>query len=66
LLSVVLVEQAAKVVAAVYMALILAHGGWTSWWIGRFQPEHSVRTMGVVVLDVDRHHLLQVPAPNDQ
>ena len=30
------------------------------------QPERSVRTVDVVVLDVDAKHLLQVAAPGDQ
>jgi hypothetical protein len=45
-----------------------AHPGdrWSNGWIGRLQPERPVRTVGVVVLDVDPQHLLEVAAPDDQ
>jgi hypothetical protein len=35
-------------------------------WIRRLQPERPVRTVGVVVLDIDPQHLLEVAAPDDQ
>jgi hypothetical protein len=46
--------------------LLLAAGGWTGWWIRRFQPKRSVRTMDVVMVDVDSQHLLQVPGSSEQ
>jgi hypothetical protein len=46
--------------------LILADSGWTGWWIRRFQPKRSVRTMDVVMVDVASQHLLHVPASSDQ
>src|SRR5215213_2029836 len=46
--------------------LILADGGWTGWWIRRFQLERPVGTVAVVVLDVDAEHLLKVSSPGDQ
>jgi hypothetical protein len=35
-------------------------------WIWRLQPERPVRTVGVVVLDIDVEDLLEVAAPDDQ
>jgi hypothetical protein len=35
-------------------------------WIRRLQPERPVWAMGVVVLDVDLQHLLEVAAADDQ
>jgi hypothetical protein len=60
------VEQAAEPVSPVHPVPMLARDGWTERWIGRLQPERSVGTVGVVVLDVDPKHLFQVTAPNDQ
>jgi len=60
------VEQPSKAVAAMHAPLILADGGWTGWWIWRFQSERSVRTMCVVVGHVDPQDLLQVASSDDQ
>ena len=35
-------------------------------WIGRLQPERPVRTVGVVVLNIDPKDLLEAPAADDQ
>src|SRR6266545_4560131 len=57
----VLVEQAAEEVAPVDSGWpSLADEGQAGRWTRRFQPERSVWTMSVVVLDVDPEDLLQV------
>jgi hypothetical protein len=63
---VILVEQAAEPVSPVHSALISCDGGRTDPWNRRFQPEGSVGTVAVVVLDVGVKHLLQVSSPDDQ
>ena len=45
--------------------LILAGRGWFDGWIRRLQPERPVRTVAVVVLEVDPKDLLEVAAPDD-
>jgi hypothetical protein len=59
-------EQAAEPVAPDHSALISCDGGRTDPWNRRFQPEGSVGTVDVVVLDVGVKHLLQVSSPDDQ
>jgi hypothetical protein len=56
-LSEVFVEQAAEPVSPVHPVPRLARDGWTDRWIGRLQPERSVGTVGIVVLDVALLHL---------
>jgi hypothetical protein len=46
--------------------LILATEGWFDGGIRRLQPERPVRTVDVVVLDIDPQDLLEVAAPDDQ
>jgi hypothetical protein len=43
-----------------------ADGGQSGGWVRRFQPQRPVRTMPVVVLDVNPERLLQMRSPNDQ
>src|SRR6266511_5014357 len=63
----VLVEQAAEEVAPVDSGWpSLADEGQAGRWTRRFQPERSVWTMSVVVLDVDPEDLLQVATAEDQ
>ena len=38
----------------------------TNGWTWRLQPERPMRSVRVVVLDVDPEHLFQVASPNDQ
>jgi hypothetical protein len=45
--------------------LTLAGKGWSDGWIRRLQPERPVRTVGVVVLDVDPQDLLEAQAARD-
>ncbi len=59
-------EQAVEPVPPVHRAPILAHDGWTGWWIGRLQPERPMGTVDVVVLNVDPKHLLQMAASKNQ
>jgi hypothetical protein len=56
-------EQAAEPVSPVHTALICCDGGRTDVWNRRFQPEGSVGTVAVVVLDVDPKQLLEVSRP---
>jgi hypothetical protein len=44
-------------------SLTLADDVQTGGWIRRLQPERPVRTMTVVVVDIDPEHTLQVPRP---
>ena len=43
------------------IVLSLADGDQSGGWVRRFQPQRPVRTMPVVVLDVNPERLLQVP-----
>jgi hypothetical protein len=62
--SSVLVHESAEQVAPVDLGRrILATEGRFDSWIRRLQPEGPVWAMGVVVLDVDPQHLLEVAAP---
>jgi hypothetical protein len=65
--SAVLMEQTTEQVASMKAALaILADKVQPGGWDRRLKLERPVRTMGVVMLDVDSEHLLQMPAPDDQ
>ena len=62
----VLMHETTEQVASVDPGrLILAGKGLSDGWIGRLQPERPVRTVGVVVLDIDVD-LLEVAAADDQ
>jgi hypothetical protein len=59
-------KWATKEVASVHPGLpVLADQGQTGGWARRFQPERPVRTMPVVVLDIDPQDLFKMAAPND-
>ena len=63
----VLMEQTTEQVASMKAALaILADKIQLGGWDRRLKLERPVRTIGVVMLDVDPEHLLQVPAPDEQ
>ena len=65
--SSVLVKQATEEVASLHPGSpSLADQGQTGGWARWFQPKRSVRTMPVVVLDIDPEDLLQVTTANDQ
>jgi hypothetical protein len=65
--SSVLVHESAEQVASVGLdRLIIASEGRFDSGIRRLQPERPVWAMGVVVLDVDPQHLLEVSSPGDQ
>jgi hypothetical protein len=61
------VEESAEQVASTYGALIIlaedGQPGGRIWWL---QPERSVGTVAVVMLDVDPKDLLEVAAAHDQ
>jgi hypothetical protein len=61
------VEESAEQVASTYGALIIlaedGQSGGRIWWL---QPERSVGTVAVVMLDVDPKDLLEVAAAHDQ
>jgi hypothetical protein len=60
-------EQATEQVASMKAALaILADKIQPGGWDRRLKLERPVRTMGVVMLDVDPKYLLQMPAPDEQ
>jgi len=59
-------ETTEQVVSADPGRLIFAGKGWFDGWIRRLQPERPVRTVAVVVLEVDPKDLLEVAAPDDQ
>jgi hypothetical protein len=60
-------ESAEQVAPVDSCRRILATKGRFDSWIRRLQPERPVWAMGVVVLDVDPQHLLEVaPADNQQ
>jgi hypothetical protein len=56
-------ETAEPIAAANLTSLTLADDVQTGGWIRRLQPERPVRTMTVVVVDIDPEHTLQVPRP---
>src|SRR5512132_4383524 len=65
--SAVLMEETAEPIAAANLtSLPLADDVQTGGWIRRLQPKRPVRTMTVVVVDIDPEHTLQVPSPDDQ
>ena len=65
--SSVLVHESVEQVAPVDLGRrILASEGRFDSWIRRLQPERPVWAMGVVVLDVDPQHLLEVAAADNQ
>jgi hypothetical protein len=60
-------EETAEPIAAADLTLLtLADDVPTGGWIRRLQPERPVRTMTVVVVDIDPKHPLEVAAPDDQ
>jgi hypothetical protein len=59
-------ETAEPIAAANLTSLAIADDVRTGGWIRRLQPKRPVRTMTVVVVDIDPKHLLQVPSPDDQ
>jgi hypothetical protein len=59
-------ETAEPITAANLTSLTLADDVQTGGLIRRLQPERPVRTMTVVVVDIDPKHTLQVPSPDDQ
>ncbi len=60
-------EEAAEQVSSMHAALaILAVEGQPGGWTWRLQSERPVRTVPVVVLDVDPEYLLEVAAADDQ
>jgi hypothetical protein len=60
----VLVEEPAEQVTSLYSGLaILVDEVQTSGWTRRLQPERPMRSVRVVVLDVDPEHLFQVAHP---
>jgi len=62
----ILMEQAAKAVAAMHTPSLLTDGSKAGGWIRRFQSERPMGTVGVVVGGVDPEHLLQLSSPGDQ
>src|SRR4029453_14790673 len=65
--SLVLVQETTKQVASVHAALlILANNGGSGGWVWRLEPERPVRTVPVVVRDVDPKDLLEVASADDQ
>ncbi len=65
--SSILVEEPAKQVTSLYPGLAtLADEVQANGWTWRLQPERPMRSMRVVVLDVDPEHLFQVASPDDQ
>src|SRR5512132_3895658 len=65
--SAVLMEETAEPIAAANLtSLTLADDVQTGGWTRRLQPKRPVRTMTVVVVDIDPEHTLQVPSPDDQ
>jgi hypothetical protein len=65
--SVVFVEEPAEQVTSTHGAsVILAEPDQPDGWIWRLQHQRPVRTVAVVMLDVDPKDLLQVVAANDQ
>src|SRR5829696_2161679 len=62
--SAVLMEETAEPIAAANLtSLTPADDVQTGGLIRRLQPERPVRTMTVVVVDIDPKHTLQVPRP---
>jgi hypothetical protein len=59
-------ETAEPITAANLTSLAIADDVRTGKWIRRLQPKRPVRTMTVVVVDIDPEHTLQVPSPDDQ
>jgi hypothetical protein len=65
--SSVLTKEATKEVASAHPGSpVLADQGQTGRWARRFEPKRPVRTMPVVVLEIDPEDLLQVTTANDQ
>jgi sulfur transfer complex TusBCD TusB component (DsrH family) len=57
-------EETAEPIAAADLTLLaIADDVQTRGWIRRLQPECPVRTMTVVVVDIDPKHTLHVPWP---
>ena len=59
-------ETAEPITAANLTSLAIADDVQTGGWIRRLQPKRPVRTMTVVVVDIDPERTLQVPSPDDQ
>ena len=65
--SPVLVEEPSEQVTSLYPGLAtLADEVQTNGWTWRLQPERPMRSVRVVMLDVDPEHLFQVASPDDQ
>ena len=65
--SLVLVQETAEQVASMHDALlILANNGWSGGWVRRLELKRPVRTVPVVVRDVDPKDLLEVASADDQ
>jgi hypothetical protein len=59
-------ETAEPITAANLTSLAIADDVRTGGWIRRLQPKRPVRTMTVVVLDIDPKDLLEAAAPDEQ
>jgi hypothetical protein len=59
-------ETAEQVTSAHLTSFILTDDGQSGGSVRRLKPERPVRTVPVVVLDVDPQDLLHMAAPNDQ
>jgi hypothetical protein len=65
--SSVLVKQTAEQVTPADLGrLIVADEGRSGAWVRRLKAKRPVRPMGVVVLNVDSEHVLEVAASEDQ
>ena len=65
--SSVLVKQTAEQVTPADLGrLIVADEGRSGGWVRRLKAKRPVRPMGVVVLNVDSEHVLEVAASEDQ
>jgi hypothetical protein len=65
-LPVLVHETTEQVASRDSVRLTLAGKRQSHGWIRRLQPKRPVRTMTVVVVDIDPEHTLQVPSPDDQ
>ena len=59
-------ETAEQITSAHFTSFILTDDGQSGGSVRCLKPERPVRTVPVVVLDVDPQDLLQMTAPNDQ
>jgi hypothetical protein len=62
--SVVLAKETAEQITSAHPAcLVLSDDGQPGRWIRRLEPQRPVRTVAVVVLDIDSQDLFQMPRP---